>query len=82
MRGSCADELSTRPHSRGTVGLSTRGHHTGDAQIFINLADNRILDLEYTVIGEVAPPGMAVVDTIQEGTRITRMRMLAAPTRR
>ena len=73
------DELSTRPHSRGTVGLSTRGHHTGDAQIFINLADNRTLDFEYTVIGETDLPGMAVVDTIQEGTRITRMRMLAPP---
>ena len=47
------DELSERPHARGTVGLSTRGHHTGDAQIFVNLADNRILDLEYTVIGAV-----------------------------
>jgi cyclophilin family peptidyl-prolyl cis-trans isomerase len=73
------DELSIRPHSRGTVGLSTRGHHTGDAQIFINLADNRTLDFEYTVIGEVDPPGMAIVDTIHEGTRITRMRMLAPP---
>jgi len=70
------DELSTRPHSRGTVGLSTRGHHTGDAQIFINLADNRTLDLEYTVIGEVNPAQMGIVDTIQEGTRITRIRML------
>jgi cyclophilin family peptidyl-prolyl cis-trans isomerase len=73
------DELSTRPHSRGTVGLSTRGHHTGDAQIFINLADNRSLDLDYTVIGETDLAGMAVVDTIQEGTRITRMRMLTQP---
>jgi cyclophilin family peptidyl-prolyl cis-trans isomerase len=70
------DELSTRPHSRGTVGLSTRGHHTGDAQIFINLVDNRILDLEYTVIGEVEPVHMAIVDTIQEGTRMTRVRMV------
>ena len=70
------DELSTRPHSRGTVGLSTRGHHTGDAQIFVNLADNRILDLEYTVIGEVEPVHMGIVDTIQEGTRITRLRMV------
>jgi cyclophilin family peptidyl-prolyl cis-trans isomerase len=70
------DELSTRPHSRGTVGLSTRGHHTGDAQIFINLADNRPLDLEYTVIGEVEPVHMGIVDTIQEGTRINRLRMV------
>ena len=35
------DELSTRTHSRGTVGISTRGRDTGDAQIFINLVDNR-----------------------------------------
>jgi cyclophilin family peptidyl-prolyl cis-trans isomerase len=73
------DELSPTPHRRGMVGLSTRGHHTGDAQIFINLADNRTLDFEYTVIGEVNPPGMAVVDTIQEGTRIASIRLVPAP---
>jgi cyclophilin family peptidyl-prolyl cis-trans isomerase len=72
------DELSTRPHSRGTVGLSTRGRHTGDAQIFVNLADNRTLDLEYTVIGEVNPAHMSIVDTIQEGTRLTSIRMVPA----
>jgi len=72
------DELSTRPHRRGTVGLSTRGRHTGDAQIFVNLADNRTLDLEYTVIGEVNPAHMGIVDTIQEGTGITRIRMVPA----
>ena len=70
------DELSERQHSRGTVGLSTRGHHTGDAQIFINLADNRTLDFEYTVIGAVRPTQMAVVDTIQEGTRMVRVRLV------
>ena len=26
------DELGTVPHTRGTVGMSTRGHDTGDAQ--------------------------------------------------
>jgi cyclophilin family peptidyl-prolyl cis-trans isomerase len=70
------DELSARPHARGTVGLSTRGHHTGDAQIFINLADNRSLDFEYTVIGEVRPQHMPIVDTIQEGARIVRMQLV------
>jgi len=70
------DELSERAHARGTVGLSTRGHHTGDAQIFVNLADNRILDLEYTVIGEVTPAQMPIVDAVQEGTRIVRVQML------
>ena len=72
------DELSARPHSRGTVGLSTRGRHTGDAQIFINLADNRTLDFDYTVIGEVNPAHMPVVDAIQEGARIVRMRLIPA----
>ena len=72
------DELSARPHSRGTVGLSTRGHHTGDAQIFINLADNRTLDFDYTVIGEVNPAHLPVIDAIQEGARIVRMRMVPA----
>jgi cyclophilin family peptidyl-prolyl cis-trans isomerase len=70
------DELSERPHARGTVGLSTRGHHTADAQIFINLADNRTLDFDYTVIGEVRPAHMPIVDTIQEGTRIMRIQMV------
>jgi cyclophilin family peptidyl-prolyl cis-trans isomerase len=70
------DELSATPHSRGMVGLSTRGHHTGDAQIFVNLADNRMLDFEYTVFGEVALEQMPIVDAIQEGTRITRIRLV------
>ncbi|HET7187365.1 MAG TPA: peptidylprolyl isomerase, partial [Gemmatimonadaceae bacterium] len=29
------DELGTVPHLRGTVGMSTRGHDTGDAQWFV-----------------------------------------------
>jgi cyclophilin family peptidyl-prolyl cis-trans isomerase len=70
------DELSERAHARGTVGLSTRGHDTGDAQIFINLADNRMLDFEYTVIGAVSLAQMPVVDTIQEGTRIVRIQLV------
>jgi peptidyl-prolyl cis-trans isomerase B (cyclophilin B) len=70
------DELSDRPHARGTVGLSTRGHNTGDAQIFVNLADNRALDFEFTIVGAVKPAQMSVVDAIQEGTRIVRMQLL------
>ena len=34
------DELGAVPHARGTIGMSTRGHDTGDAQWFINLRDN------------------------------------------
>ena len=41
------------PHARGTVGMSTRGHDTGDAQWFVNLRDNLRLGRDYTVFGEV-----------------------------
>jgi cyclophilin family peptidyl-prolyl cis-trans isomerase len=63
------DELGTVPHSRGTVGMSTRGHDTGDAQWFINLRDNLRLGRDYTVFAEVVE-GMAVVDGILEGDQI------------
>jgi cyclophilin family peptidyl-prolyl cis-trans isomerase len=58
---------------RGTVGLSTRGRDTGDAQFYINLIDNVRLDHEYTVFGEVID-GMDAVDGLVEGTRIRRIR--------
>jgi cyclophilin family peptidyl-prolyl cis-trans isomerase len=63
------DELGTVPHLRGTVGMSTRGHDTGDAQWFVNLKDNRRLDRDYTVFAEVVE-GMDVVDGILEGDTI------------
>jgi cyclophilin family peptidyl-prolyl cis-trans isomerase len=63
------DEISERSHGRGTVGLSTRGRDTGDAQLFINLIPNRRLDFEYTVFGTVVSR-MDAVDEIGEGDRI------------
>lgn len=63
------DEISTQPHWRGTVGLSTRSRDTGDGQIFVNLVDNPRLDFNYTIFGVVVE-GMEVVDSVQEGTRI------------
>jgi cyclophilin family peptidyl-prolyl cis-trans isomerase len=66
------DELSV-PNWRGTVGLSTRGRDTGDAQFYINLIDNVRLDHEYTVFGVVVQ-GMAVVDGVLEGAVIRRVR--------
>lgn len=60
------DELGTVPHARGTVGMSTRGHDTGDAQWFINLKDNFRLGRDYTVFAEVVQ-GIDVVDGILEG---------------
>jgi cyclophilin family peptidyl-prolyl cis-trans isomerase len=63
------DELGTVPHVRGTVGMSTRGHDTGDAQWFINLKDNLRLNRDYTVFAEVIE-GIDVVDGILEGDAI------------
>jgi cyclophilin family peptidyl-prolyl cis-trans isomerase len=69
------DELGTMSHVRGTVGMSTRGHDTGDAQWFVNLKDNRRLDRDYTVFGEVVE-GMDVVDGILEGDVIATIEEL------
>ena len=63
------DELGTVPHVRGTVGMSTRGHDTGDAQWFVNLRDNLRLNRDYTVFAEVID-GIGVVDGILEGDAI------------
>ena len=67
------DELGTIPHPRGTVGMSTRGHDTGDAQWFVNLKDNPRLGRDYTVFGEIVE-GMEIVDGIMEGDRIGSIR--------
>lgn len=62
-------------HYRGTVGVSTRGHDTGDAQMFVNLVDSYRLDHLYTVFGSVVA-GMDVVDNILEGDVIERVEVL------
>jgi cyclophilin family peptidyl-prolyl cis-trans isomerase/HEAT repeat protein len=69
------DEVGLRTHARGTLGISTRGRDTGDAQIFVNLTDNPRLDHHYTVFAEVAI-GMDVVDGIVEGDVIERVDVL------
>jgi cyclophilin family peptidyl-prolyl cis-trans isomerase len=66
------DELGTVPHVRGTVGMSTRGHDTGDAQWFVNLKDNPRLNRDYTVFAEVLD-GIDIVDGILEGDVISRI---------
>lgn len=69
------DEFSTRSQTRGTVGISSRGRDTGDAQIYINLVDNARLDHEYTIFGEVSE-GMDEVDAILEGDVIAKVELL------
>jgi aminopeptidase YwaD len=64
------DEAGTESHTRGAVGISTRGRDTGDAQIFIDLVDNPRLDHEYTVFARVVS-GLDVVDRVLEGARMT-----------
>ena len=74
------DELATLAHPRGTVGMSTRGHDSGDFQWFINMRDNPRLIRDFTIFGEVTE-GMEVVDQIQEGDAIERITILEAPGR-
>ena len=50
------DEIGAK-NSRGTVGLSTRGRNTADAQFYINLVDNLRLDQDYTVFAHVLGAG-------------------------
>ena len=70
------DEIGSR-HARGTVGLSTRGRNTADAQIFINLVDNFRLDTDYTVFASVYD--MSVVDAIQEGDVMRELSTVRCP---
>ena len=70
------DEVGLVSHRRGTVGISTRGRDTGDAQIFINLVDSPRLDHTYTVFAEVTS-GMEVVDALLEGDVIERVEVLS-----
>ena len=67
------DERGLLMHLRGTVGISTRGRDTGDAQFFVNLVDNARLDHDYTVFGYVCADSMKVIDEIQEGDRMRRV---------
>jgi cyclophilin family peptidyl-prolyl cis-trans isomerase len=69
------DELSLEHHARYTLGISTRGRDTGDAQWFINLVDNYRLDHDYTVFGKVVA-GTEVVDRILEGDVMESVRIL------
>ncbi len=69
------DELGLRSHTRGTVGISTRGRDTGDAQFFVNLVDNIRLDHDYTVVGEIVQ-GLAVADGILEGDVMAKVEVV------
>ena len=48
---------------RGTIAMANSGPNTGGSQFFINLVDNKHLDLRHPVFGKVVE-GMKVVDVI------------------
>jgi cyclophilin family peptidyl-prolyl cis-trans isomerase len=71
------DEISASSWNlRGTVGLSTRGRNTADAQFFVNLVDNARLDYTYTVFARILEEDMPVVDAIEEGAVMTSVALL------
>jgi cyclophilin family peptidyl-prolyl cis-trans isomerase len=70
------DEVGLRSHRRGSVGISTRGRNTGDAQIFIDLVDLPRLDHDYTVFAEVVS-GLATVDRLLEGDVMAKVEIVA-----
>jgi len=67
-------------HNRGTVGISTRGRDTGDAQLFVNLVDSPRLDHAYTVFA-VVERGMDVADAVLEGDVMTKVELVDASPR-
>ncbi|MHB8056240.1 MAG: peptidylprolyl isomerase [Candidatus Aminicenantales bacterium] len=69
------DEPGLESNARGTVGISTRGRDTGDAQIYINTCDNDRLDFDYCVFARVTS-GMDVVGRILEGDVIERISVI------
>ena len=71
------DEVGLPSHLRGTLGISTRGRDTGDAQLFVNLTDNFRLDHDYTVAGEIIQ-GRDVAEGIIEGDVIERVDVVRA----
>jgi cyclophilin family peptidyl-prolyl cis-trans isomerase/HEAT repeat protein len=72
------DEVGFARNARGTIGISTRGRDTGDAQIYFNLVDNFRLDRDYTVFATIRD-GLTVMDRVQEGDVIDRIGILRQP---
>jgi cyclophilin family peptidyl-prolyl cis-trans isomerase/HEAT repeat protein len=68
------DELNERPYLRGTVGMALDWRETGGSQFFITHSPQPHLDARYTVFGHVVN-GMDVVDQIQQGDVIQRVRI-------
>jgi len=68
------NEISEQPYLRGTVGIALDWADTGGSQFFITHSPQPHLDGKYTVFGRVIA-GMEVVDKIQQGDVIRRVRV-------
>jgi cyclophilin family peptidyl-prolyl cis-trans isomerase/HEAT repeat protein len=68
------DELNERPFVRGTLGMALSWKDTGGSQFFITHSPQPHLDARYTAFGHVVN-GMDVVDRIQQGDTIQRVRV-------
>ncbi len=71
---SIRDELNDRAYTRGTLGMALSGPDTGGSQWFVTLAPQPHLEGRYTVFGRVVQ-GMEVVDALEVGDTITRIRI-------
>lgn len=70
-------EINDRRHEKYSVGMALEApmSNTGDSQFFINLKDNFRLDGSYVVFAKVVR-GMDVVDSLERGDRIVRIKRL------
>lgn len=71
---SIRDELHEGTYARGTVGMALAGPDTGGSQWFITHSAQPHLDGKYTIFGRVTD-GMEVVDALQVGETVTRIRI-------
>ncbi len=68
-------EFGARTYDRGTVGMASAGRDTEGSQWFITHSSQPHLDGRYTVFAHVKD-GMDVVDRIQVGNRIRKIRIV------
>ncbi len=71
---SIRDELHDQTYARGTVGMALAGPDTGGSQWFITHSAQPHLDGRYTIFGRVTA-GIEVVDALQVGETVTRIRI-------
>lgn len=70
-------ETSNLSYQRGSVGIATAGRDTGGSQLFVTHVATPHLDGRYTLVGQVSPATIEVVDRILPGDRITSIQPIA-----